>query len=395
MDYALLLLGVLGWAAGVLLFAPAAYSAALLALGGGPPAADAEAAAGSPKVTLLISALRPSPGLDGTLRRAAAVDYADSELLLALGSGDGEGAAIGAGLAREPRVIVSDEPRGKAHTLNRAVREAKGEFVLMLDEDSLVEPGCVREMLPFARGERVWAVVGEPYASNADSGVIQRTLGLEASAWTRTARARDRLGLFLPATGFFALIDRGSLPEGGAWDEGALAEDADLSLRQEAKGLRTRLSAAKVGIEAPASLGALSRQRLRWYKGMFDALWKNRGAVVRLPFRKALDAVMSLLAPLSPAGFVVLLLLAPVWPLALGPLLLGVLAVYLVSAWASASKLARGRLGVVLFSVPYAVLQGAVALAALSAFLLHVRVKWERTPKSGDAAQAPPRNAFT
>ncbi|MDE1858221.1 MAG: glycosyltransferase family 2 protein [Thaumarchaeota archaeon] len=395
MDYALLLLEVLGWAAGTLLFALAAYSAALLALGGGPPVADAVPRALSPKVTVLISALRPSPGLDDTLRRAAAVDYAEAELILALGSGDGEGPTYGAGLARPPRVFVSDEPRGKAHMMNMAVREAKGELVLMLDEDSLVDPGCVRETLPLVQGEHVWAVVGVPYPSNADAGVIQRTLGLEAAAWTRTARAKDRLGLFLPATGFFALIDKGSLPEGEAWDEGALAEDADLSLRQEARGLRTRLSGAKVGIEAPVSLGALARQRLRWYKGMFDALWKNRGVVVRLPFRKALDAVMSLLAPLSPAGFVILLLLAPVWPLLLGPVLLGVLAVYLVSAWVSASKLTKGRLGVVLFSVPYAVLQGVVALGALSAFLLHVRVRWQRTPKSGDTAKPQLRNAFT
>ena len=383
MDF-LFFLGVLGWVAGVALFTLTGYSTVLFVLGSRPLAADPGAAPSSPTVTVVVSALRGGGAVRETLRRADAIDYPDVELVLALGEGGTEDQALGEGLADPLRVFVAGEQGGKAHTLNRAVPEAGGEFVLLLDEDSLVESDCIKKMLPRARGEDCWAVVGEPFSSNARSGVIQRTLDLESKAWARVARAKDRLGLFLPATGFFALVRRGSLPEGEAWDEEALAEDTDLSLRQEARGMRVRLSGARVGIEAPSNLGDLARQRLRWYKGMFDALWKNRGALSHLPLSERSDVAMSLLSPLAPGGFVVLLLLAPVWPWVLGPAVLGVLALYVLGAWVSSAGLEEGRAGVVLFSVPYAIIQGIVALAALAAFLLHVRVGWRRTPKSGD-----------
>ena len=387
LDFALLPLEAVAWAAGVALFAIAGYSILLFAIGSMPSPHAAPGAADPAKVTVMVTALGGSPVLGGTLRRADAIEHPDLQLLLALGTkGDGS-AAAGGGLARPLDVFESDEPLGKAHAMNSALARAEGDYLLLLDEDSMVDPGCLRATLPLAQDPGVWAVVGEPYATNAGSGVIQRTLGLESGAWVATARAKDRLGLFLPATGFFALIRKASLPGGSPWDEDALAEDTDLSLRQEARGMRTRLSAARVGIEAPSTLGDLARQRLRWYKGMFDALWKNRHLVAGLPLPKALDVTLTLLSPLGPAALVVLLLLAPLWPALLGPVLAGALVLYLLSAWAASSGLKRGRLGVVLFSVPYVVAQGAVALAALAAFLLHVRVRWQRTPKAADAGR--------
>lgn len=124
---------------------------------------------------------------------------------------------------------------------------------------------------------------------------------------------------------------------------------------------------------------------------MLDASWKNRRAVAGLPPKDALDVSLTLLSPLSPAAFVLSLLFVPAWPLILGPVLAATVVMYMLSAWAASSKLRRGRLGVVLFSPPYAVLQGGVALAALASFLLRVRVGWERTPKAGDDPQEPNR----
>ena len=385
MDYLLLLLALIGWAAGAALIVLAAHSALLFAAGARSTAAPPSVSGPLPQVTVVVSALSPSPALEDTLRRANAIGSPGLNLLLALGE-DAPAFRTRDDLPLE--VSASGGEAGKAGALNAALPRAHGEFLLFLDEDSRVDPGCLETMLPCFRDERVWAVVGEPYASNAGAGVIQRTLAIESAAWTAGARAKDRLGLFLPATGFFALVRKASLPEGRVWDEASLAEDADLSLRQEGRGFRARLSSARVGIEAPSSLADVARQRLRWYKGMFDSLWKNRGVVVRLPPAKAADATLTLLSPLGPAAFVVLLALLPVWPAVLGPILAVLVVAYLASSWMASSKLERGRLGVVLFSVPYALVQGGVALAALAAFLIHVKVKWRRTPKTGDARRA-------
>lgn len=385
MNWAVVVLEGVGIVAGLVLVVISAYALALAVFGSvtRPTGRGANGAA-SPPVTALIVALSQTPALDETLRRVDAIDYPDLSIAVGLGSVPTSEFKTLHPLSIFPVAGASS----KAETMNECIKRIHSDCVLLLDEDSLVEADCLRKMVPLLGSPDTWAVVGVPYASNADAGILQRTLGLEAEAWTIAARARDGLRLFLPATGFFSLISAKSLaPQGGTvWDQTALAEDTDLSLKRFAAGLETRLSSARVGIEAPGTLTALAKQRLRWYKGMYDALWKNRGIVVRLPFRKAVDAALGLLSPLAPASFVVLLLLSPLWPLSLGPVLLAVAAAYLISAASSALKLKRGRAGVILFSVPYALIQGAVALAALSAFLLHIEVRWQRTPKSADRA---------
>lgn len=380
-------LAALAWLAGAALFVPLAYSVALFVYGRSVPSPDPPRASGAPTVTAVVASLAPSRALDATLRRLAAVDYPALDVAVALG-----GPAQVAQPEGRPVTVLHSPGWGKARALNYALKEARSRYVLVLDEDSLVDPDCIDRLIPLAEEPGTWAVVGVPYASNADAGPLQRTLALEAEAWGAAARAKDRLGLFIPATGFFSLMSVEALRGGGeVWDEGALAEDADLSLRQRARGLRTRLAAARVGIEAPGSVGALARQRLRWYRGMLDASWKNRRAVAGLPPKDALDVSLTLLSPLSPAAFVLSLLFVPAWPLILGPVLAATVVMYMLSAWAASSKLRRGRLGVVLFSPLYAVLQGGVALAALASFLLRVRVGWERTPKAGDYPQEPNR----
>ncbi len=386
MDLLHLGLAAVGWLAGAALFGLTAYSLALFAYGRTLPDPPPLEPGGTPAVTALVASLVSSPALDETLRRLAEVDYPPLEVALALGEA-APTPSPGGGSVR----VLPIAGKGKAQALNAAVGGVRSPYLLLLDEDSLVDSDCVRRLLPFAEDPGTWAVVGVPYASNAGSGALQRTLGLEAEAWARTARAKDRLGLFLPATGFFSLVSRAAVdPDAGglAWND-ALAEDADLSLRQLARGRRVRLSSARVGIEAPGTLGALAGQRLRWYKGMLDALWTNRGAVARLRPALAADVALSLLAPLAPGGFVVLVLLSPLWPSALVPVLLGVALVYAASAWASASKLGRGRGRVLLLSIPYALVQGGVALGALGAFLFHVGVGWRRTEKAGDGGSQP------
>ncbi|MDG7012819.1 MAG: glycosyltransferase family 2 protein [Nitrososphaerota archaeon] len=382
MDPALLALAAAAWLAGAALFGLTAYSLALFAYGRSLAEEPPDAFSATPEVTALVASLGGTPALDETLRRLAGVKYPALELAVALGPSAQPPRGVGKQLT-----LVRSPSAGKARALNAAIGAVRSRYLLLLDEDSLVEPDCIDRLLPLADAPGTWAVVGVPYPSNAGAGPLQGTLALEAEAWAAAAKAKDRLGLFLPATGFFSFIPVAALGPGGGevWDEGALAEDADLSLRQLAKGLRVRLSTARVGIEAPGTLGALARQRLRWYKGMLDALWKNRRVVARLRPALAADVVLSFLAPLAPAGFVVLAALSPLWPSALVPVVLGAAMAYAASAWLSASKLKGGRAGVMLLSLPYALVQGAVALAALGAFLFHVRVRWQRTPKEGDA----------
>ena len=68
---------------------------------------------------------------------------------------------------------------------------------------------------------------------------------------------------------------------GGVSDE-TLAEDTDLTMALCRDGWRVVYEERAVAwTEAPASLGALWRQRYRWCYGTLQAMWKHRGALVQ------------------------------------------------------------------------------------------------------------------
>jgi cellulose synthase/poly-beta-1,6-N-acetylglucosamine synthase-like glycosyltransferase len=368
-----------------------AYSAILFAIGTRVLATQLPPVHEEPEVSIVIAALAPSQALEETMKLLQEVKYPNKKVLVALGS---QGATSNVLPAPTIPVEILDarKRRGKAYSLNLSLPRTS-DYVLLLDEDSHPDPDCIEKTLPYlASDPKVWAAVGLPYVTNPSLGPLQTTLALEADAWATVARAKEKLDLFLPATGFFALIKKGSLVNAGGprpWNEKALAEDTELSVRQYAGGWRTGLSTARVGIEAPPTLRALFWQRLRWYKGMLEALRWNFRSIARLPTKKRADVFLTLLIPLAPAAAVVLLLLAPVFPGVLVPALLGFVAFQLVVSWVSSSKLSKGRVGIVLFSVPYILLQGLAAIAALATFLLRIRVPWQRTPKAGDQRAEP------
>ncbi|MFD8086581.1 glycosyltransferase, partial [Kitasatospora sp. NPDC059722] len=71
------------------------------------------------------------------------------------------------------------------------------------------------------------------------------------------------------------------LAVGGVGEE-TLAEDTDLTMAFCRAGWRVVYEErAKAWTEAPASLGALWRQRYRWCYGTLQAMWKHRGALVQ------------------------------------------------------------------------------------------------------------------
>jgi hypothetical protein len=65
---------------------------------------------------------------------------------------------------------------------------------------------------------------------------------------------------------------------GGVGDD-TLAEDSDLTMSLSRDGRRVVYKEdARAWTEAPASLGALWKQRYHWCYGTLQAMWKHRGA---------------------------------------------------------------------------------------------------------------------
>lgn len=160
--------------------------------------------------------------------------------------------------------------RGKSAALNRALRGVLSEAVAVYDADNLPEPGSLRRLAgALAADPGLAAVTGKFRAYNARRNLLTRFINLEQLAfqWLVQAGRWFFLGISaLPGTNY--VIRREALLALGGWDEQALTEDSELTLRLYDHGLKVAfLPDAVTWEQEPERLGVWLRQRTRWARG--------------------------------------------------------------------------------------------------------------------------------
>ena len=87
------------------------------------------------------------------IERTTPSDLEHEILVLDNASDDGSAEAVRA-LGREIRLIALDRREGKAANDSRLLQEARGEFCLLLNEDSELQPGAVAALLGALQSDR-------------------------------------------------------------------------------------------------------------------------------------------------------------------------------------------------------------------------------------------------
>ena len=93
------------------------------------------------------------------IERTMPPDLDHEVLVLDNASDDGSAEAVKA-LGRDIRLIALERREGKAANDSLLIREAKGEFCLLLNEDSELQPGAVPALIGTLRSDRQAAVAG-------------------------------------------------------------------------------------------------------------------------------------------------------------------------------------------------------------------------------------------
>jgi GT2 family glycosyltransferase len=104
------------------------------------------------------------------IERTTPADLEHEILVLDNASDDGSADAVRA-LGRDIRLIALDRRTGKAENDSRLLREARGEFCLLLNEDSELEPGAVAALLGALHSDRDAAAAGAQLLSPDGSEV--------------------------------------------------------------------------------------------------------------------------------------------------------------------------------------------------------------------------------
>jgi cellulose synthase/poly-beta-1,6-N-acetylglucosamine synthase-like glycosyltransferase/peptidoglycan/xylan/chitin deacetylase (PgdA/CDA1 family) len=234
----------------------------------------------APSVAVIVPAFNEEVGIERGVRSLAASDYPDFEVVVVDDGSTDRTAEIVAGLGLERVRLVRQDNAGKAAALNTGVELTDSEIVVMVDGDTLFEPGTLRSLVqPFA-DENVAAVSGNTKVGNR-RGLLGRWQHIEyVIGFNLDRRMYDVLQCTPTVPGAAGAFRRDVLAEVGGVPGDTLAEDTDLTLAIGRTGHRVVYAEdARAWTEAPSTLTVLWRQRYRWSFGTMQAVFKHRGAI--------------------------------------------------------------------------------------------------------------------
>ncbi len=350
-----------------------------------------------PPVAVLIAAYDEELVIGRTLETVLASDYPVEQVIVVDdGSTDATADRVLEVARRDPRVRLIRQPNGgKWSALNQGFAAADQPFVVTIDADTLLTPGAVGALVAGFHRPDVGAVAGVVKVGNHARNLVTRWQALEYVTQIgvdRSAAALMNAVMVIP--GACAAWRTAAVLEVGGYSDATLAEDCDLTLMLHQYGWRVEQADEAVALtEAPETVDALLRQRVRWMYGTLQAVWRHRNMLLR-PRHGWLGMLvmpMAVLAVVTPMVFTPLVAVVLVQMLAeQGPLpvlgYFGLFAlVYGVSA-VVAVVLLRERpahlLIVPLYRFIYEPLRAYLLYASLGTALRGVRLGWNKLART-------------
>jgi cellulose synthase/poly-beta-1,6-N-acetylglucosamine synthase-like glycosyltransferase len=201
----------------------------------------------------------------------------------------------------EPRILVVDKEAGgsKADATNAGLNAASSPFVCVVDADQVLErDALLRIMAPVmtdsrpvvAAGGIVRVINGSRVRDGAIREVRLPRKAVEVIQVVEYLRAfligREGWAFFnmlMIISGAFGVFSTSLVKKIGGYRAKAIGEDFDMVIRlhrylreQKQDYCITFVPDPVCWTEVPPDVKSLSRQRARWHKGLFDALWPNR-----------------------------------------------------------------------------------------------------------------------
>ncbi|WBY16720.1 glycosyltransferase [Erythrobacteraceae bacterium WH01K] len=243
----------------------------------------------------------------------AALDYPENVEVLVLDNGSKDDTpdvardALAQAQALDGRVVSVPEP-GKANALNRGIAEAKNEFVVRIDADTLVGPDNLRLAMQNFADAPIGVVGGVPLPPGG--GLFDRA---------RLVEVLVKHGYYSPALsaiyglvgvpGMFVIYRAEALRQVGSFAAGMNGEDTDMSLRIGELGYHAMIDhRVRYVSEVPATFSHMREQRMRWFRSVYhvsararDLVFSSRGSIrgkLVLPYMLLNSARRAMMVPI-------------------------------------------------------------------------------------------------
>jgi cellulose synthase/poly-beta-1,6-N-acetylglucosamine synthase-like glycosyltransferase len=231
-----------------------------------------------PPVSVLIPAHNEEIVMAATLDAMLALDYPQGKLEIIVindGSTDATQTIVESYVKRDRRVILHNVPqgeggKGKSRALNLGLKIARSDFIAVYDADNTPAPDALKYLVAqLLLHPELGAVLGKFRTVNKDRTLLTRFINIETLSFQSILQA-GRWRLFkiatLPGTNF--VIRKQVLDQLGGWDEEAITEDSELSIRMYMNNWRIKFIPYALTYEQePERWDVWLRQRTRWVRG--------------------------------------------------------------------------------------------------------------------------------
>ncbi|MFC7596948.1 bifunctional polysaccharide deacetylase/glycosyltransferase family 2 protein [Terrabacter sp. GCM10028922] len=361
-------------------------------------------------VSVIVPAYNESAGIEAAVRSIVASTHPVEVIVVDDGSTDGT-ADLVESLHLPGVTVIRQVNGGKPSALNTGLRHASHDLVVMVDGDTVFEPDAVYTLVQRFADPRVGAVSGNTKVANR-GGILGRWQHIEYVIGFNLDRRLFDIAECMPTVpGAIGGFRRSALERVGGVSDDTLAEDTDLTMALSRDGWRVVYEdGARAWTEAPASLGALWRQRYRWCYGTLQAMWKHRGALTQsgaagklgrrgLTYLLVLQVLLPLLAPAVDVFAVYGLVFLDATRVTLVWLaFLAIQAVMAVYAFRLDGESLRPMWSLPLQQVVYRQLMYLVVIQSVFTALAGTYLRWHRMERYGslrvpapEPAAAPPR----
>jgi peptidoglycan-N-acetylglucosamine deacetylase len=269
---------------GILLVSGRALIIGLLALAEKLRPAPREHPEYRPEITVLIPAYNEADVIRDTVRAALDSDYDNLEILVIDdGSTDQTSELVLESFGRDPRVrLLRQANYGKSAALNHGLSEAKGEVIVTIDADTIVDANAISRLVRHFADPEVGAVAGNVKVMNRNRW-LTRWQALEyITSQNLEKRAFDLLNCIPVVPGAIGAWRAEAMRSCAGFAGDTVAEDTDLTFMIRRHGWKILYDEDAIGrTEVPDTMETLIRQRFRWTFGTLQAVWKHRDAFAR------------------------------------------------------------------------------------------------------------------
>lgn len=245
-----------------------------------------------PFFSIVIPAHDEQAIIEETVKSLFHQDYEHYEIIVVNdGSTDRTAVILDELVAQYPerlRVIHLHPNSGKSKALNTGIILSKGNFVLTIDADCVLDPKVLKWMAwHLVKFARVAAVTGNPRVRNRTSLIGKIQVGEYSSIIGMIKRTQRILGKVLTVSGVLAAYRKSALLDVGLFDSDTETEDIDVTWKLQKKFWDVRYEPRALGwVLVPETLRGLWWQRVRWAKGGVQVLKKHVNLWSRWRYRR-------------------------------------------------------------------------------------------------------------